>query len=144
MGDVIFYGVPILWAGVAVAVALILYKTSEAAFEGDSFLGVPAKGLRLTGSIVVFAIVLVLLQRVTLGNASMRADPTKAQVDRGDLREMRRLATAVETVASDALSCRQLDTPLAQCAADVGEMHENARRLRELLEPIADASRDAP
>lgn len=137
MRDLLLYGLPVVWAGVATVITLILYKSSEAVFSGDSLFGMPTKGLRLGGSIVIFAVIVVLLQKVTADNAALRADPSRAQVDRADLREMQRLAEAVELTSSDAHSCKQLGTPLAQCGADLAALHENARRLREMLENVS-------
>jgi len=56
---------PTIWAIVSTTVAVVLYRSSSAIFSGNELMGLPAKKVRLTGSIVIAIIIFLLIRGAT-------------------------------------------------------------------------------
>jgi phosphoglycerol transferase MdoB-like AlkP superfamily enzyme len=80
--ETISYFLPVLWAAVAAGVALLLYKTSKSFLDGLDMPGLPLKGLRIAGSVVIFVVVFLLLKVATPSSSGT----TIAEADLSQLR----------------------------------------------------------
>jgi len=131
MSDWQFYVLPMVWAAIAVGVARFLYKTSEAHFEGDSLFGMPAKGLRMTGSVLIFVVVMFVLVRVTLEIAPERSARGHRSVDEDALALARSIAGEIDIAATDLESCRAMNLRMQECGVDPATLSRAARTLHE-------------
>ena len=126
---------PIIWAVVATLVALALYKTSKAFFEGRSANdGGQVRRIRLVGSVVIAAVTFGALWRVTPVQDIRNLDPT-SRVEREYLAELEEAARALRIEKDRLEACRSM-TELSQCASQVDAMGRLVDRVLSAAERV--------
>jgi type VI protein secretion system component VasK len=103
--DVVPLLAPLVWAGVSVCVALVLYKTSGSFFEREGGESGGKIRLRLTGSIVIAACVFFALWKVTPEAALDTAHQRDAQNLNRKLGEVANLVTDARAQSAELQAC---------------------------------------
>lgn len=109
---------PVLWAIVSCGIALVLYKTSKSVFEGDSLLGVPAKKIRLTGSVVIAVIVFLLIKQATPRENLLALPKGSAILTQDQKRNVIGQSQELEAVLMDLNGCLQMAREGPGCSDD--------------------------
>lgn len=128
---------PVLWAIVATAIGLVLYRSSNAFFESDRLPSLPAKQIRLTGSVVIAALAFLGMRQATPVSAmedavaGMRARP---EHEYGTLVESSR---RLESQMMELAGCAEMTQSLVGCQSDISAARRSSQQVRELSEAMA-------
>lgn len=134
MGTEWLFLLPVLWAGLAAGVALLLYRTSGALIEGDSLFGLPVKGVRLTGSVVIFLVAFYAVNRATTDVAALRADPSRISVAKSDVERLGELSQQVDSDAVDIAACPDMNLTAAECGRPIAALRVKTRDIQTIVE----------
>lgn len=128
---------PLVWAGVSVCVALLLYKTSRGLFERNGSDTGSKIRLRLTGSIVIAGCVFFALWKVT-PEAALDTEHQRDHQERG-----RKLAEIANMVTDARVNSAELQTCIGRMApTDCQQIAEVLDRQIRQIGDVAKLSED--
>jgi hypothetical protein len=130
---------PAGWALISVVAALLLYRSSQGAIDGDqSFLGVPIKGLRLGGSVVIFIVCFFLLKLATPTEYLQPIPKGAVVLPEAEFRTLHEAAEQIEADSLDLDSCLQTNSTVAECEPGVSGFRRSASAFRQRSTELRD------
>ena len=126
---------PVVWAIVATVIALTLYRTSAALFDGTRRSSTETKRLRLAGSVVIAALAFLGMKLAT-PSANLKEISEGTVLVRGELIGDVRDAVEDLSAATDALEGCHLIAAAGQCSAELQQIKDRAGRVRSTTERL--------
>lgn len=126
---------PIIWMLVAGALALVLYKSSGAAFEQTIKTGEDARKLRLFGSVVIAIVLFILLAHYSPTRTIDEMAAGQARVNVLDIQRLDNELTRLNVASDELVTCVAIST-VQECKHKLNGMQGRLSDLDARLEPL--------
>ncbi|GGB93714.1 hypothetical protein [Pseudoduganella buxea] len=120
---------PVLWALVAAALALLLYRTSQAAFIGHIATDGTRRQLGLVGSVVIFVVIFVALAHYSPRPLIADLQAGRTSVPAQDLKALESSIGALERAADAVSGCLEVSSA-SECRAEGSDLQAKVSQVR--------------